>query len=105
MSVPVSIGRMLQAASCLAGPNLFGFKEYDGKCEYFGGEAPLPVRNQFDYNFGPLRMVLRYIPPKKISILRPFPLLFFPPSMRMDVLLAVITLSCALVHYLCDNVR
>lgn len=36
------VARALQQ-TCERGANLFGFTEYDNKCEFFGGGAPLPV--------------------------------------------------------------
>jgi hypothetical protein len=38
---------LLQAAACVpeTATNLFGIEKYDGKCEFFGGQPPLPVRH------------------------------------------------------------
>lgn len=39
---------LLQAVACdvTTATNLFGITEYDGKCEFFGGTPPLPVRSR-----------------------------------------------------------
>lgn len=42
----INAGRSLSQAGCDPDTvtNLFGFTQYDGQCEFFGGRAPLPVR-------------------------------------------------------------